>query len=77
MLNAEVILNSFSIQHSKFSIALPSFGDVANVGELESLALVGLEHQEQPEHSRERGNDDERQKPTERWNGGADEPQGA
>ena len=75
MLNAEVILNSFSIQHSAFLLA--PFGDVANVGKLEPLTLIRLEHQEQPQHSRERRDDDEGQKPAERRDGGADEPQGA
>ena len=78
MLNAEVNLKF--IQHSALSIqhcSSPLVRDVANVGELEPLALIGLEHQEQPQHGRERRDDDERQKPAERRDGGADEPQGA
>jgi len=67
--------SAFSIQHS--ALPLSSLGDIANVGQLEPLALIRLEHQQQPQHSRERRNDDERQKPAERRDGGADEPQGA
>ena len=67
----------FSIQHSDSALPVALFGDVANVGEFEPLALIGLEHQKQPQHGRERRNDDERQEPAERRDGGADEPQGA